>query len=188
METTEKIVEAYVRYVKNWATIPNIRCDGQHEIDLIAINPQTLERYHIETSISISPKFSMLTANTFDAESLKVRIKKPVMRRMIGYFVEAKFNVVSVINRLAQFGFAEGKYARIIVTWGWTQDAEIQAKEFAITLWDFRIMMREIAENMNKLNAYFTDDTLRTLQLYVGALKANKPTKQAGRAAHAAAV
>ena len=36
METTEKIVEAYVRYVKRWATIPNIRCDGQYEIDLLA--------------------------------------------------------------------------------------------------------------------------------------------------------
>jgi hypothetical protein len=34
METTEKIVEAYVRYVKRWATIPNIKCDGQFEIDL----------------------------------------------------------------------------------------------------------------------------------------------------------
>ncbi len=33
METTEKIVEAYVRYVKGWATIPNIKCPGQNEID-----------------------------------------------------------------------------------------------------------------------------------------------------------
>jgi hypothetical protein len=39
METTEKIVEAYVRYIKGWATIPNIRCEGQHEIDLMAIDP-----------------------------------------------------------------------------------------------------------------------------------------------------
>jgi len=37
METTEKIVEAYVRYVKDWATIPNIKCKGQFEIDLLAI-------------------------------------------------------------------------------------------------------------------------------------------------------
>jgi hypothetical protein len=28
METTKKIVEAYVRYMKRWATIPNIRCDA----------------------------------------------------------------------------------------------------------------------------------------------------------------
>ena len=39
METTEKIVEAYVRYVKGWATIPNIKCPGQNEIDILAVNP-----------------------------------------------------------------------------------------------------------------------------------------------------
>jgi hypothetical protein len=52
METTEKIVEAYVRHVKGWATISNIRCHGQYEIDLLAIDPKSLARYHIETSVS----------------------------------------------------------------------------------------------------------------------------------------
>ena len=42
METTERIVEAYVRYIKGWATIPNIRCGGQLEIDLLAIDPALL--------------------------------------------------------------------------------------------------------------------------------------------------
>ncbi|MFP5260339.1 MAG: hypothetical protein ACLGJB_00355 [Blastocatellia bacterium] len=36
METTEKIVESYCRYVKQWFTIPNIKCKGQYEIDLLA--------------------------------------------------------------------------------------------------------------------------------------------------------
>jgi hypothetical protein len=54
METTEKIVEAYVRYVKRWATIPNITCAGQFEIDLLAIDPVGLERYHIESGVSVS--------------------------------------------------------------------------------------------------------------------------------------
>ena len=53
METTEKIVEAYVRYVKGWATIPNIKCPGQCEIDLLAIDPLSLDRYHIESGVSI---------------------------------------------------------------------------------------------------------------------------------------
>lgn len=39
METTETIVEAYVRYIKGWATIPNIKCSSQLEIDLLAIVP-----------------------------------------------------------------------------------------------------------------------------------------------------
>ena len=54
METTERVVESYVRYVKGWATIPNIRCPRQLEIDLLAIDPVNGQRYHIETSVSIS--------------------------------------------------------------------------------------------------------------------------------------
>ena len=60
METTERIVEAYVRYVEGCATIPNIRCDGQMEIDLLAINPVTLDRYHIESGVSVSGSYSAM--------------------------------------------------------------------------------------------------------------------------------
>ena len=63
METTERVVEAYVRYVKGWATIANIRCEGQFEIDLLAIDPVTLGRYHIESGVSISGGYSKLTAS-----------------------------------------------------------------------------------------------------------------------------
>ena len=51
MESTEKIVDSYVRYLEHCATIPNIRCNGQHEIDLLAIKPVILARYQIETSV-----------------------------------------------------------------------------------------------------------------------------------------
>lgn len=48
METTEKVVESYCRYVRQWFTIPNIKCRGQYEIDLLAVdttNPKALSRY-----------------------------------------------------------------------------------------------------------------------------------------------
>jgi hypothetical protein len=83
METTEKIVETYVRYVLTWATIPNIRCKGQLEIDLLAIDPVKLDRYHIETSVSSSNAFSRLTAGVFDPQRLKERTQKPKMRRTL---------------------------------------------------------------------------------------------------------
>ena len=38
METTEKIVESYCRYVKGWFTLPNIKCAGQYEVDLLAVD------------------------------------------------------------------------------------------------------------------------------------------------------
>ena len=100
METTEKIVEAYVRHVKGWATISNIRCEGQYEIDLLAVNPVTLERYHIETSVSGSQVFAKLTAKTFDPILIKKRVQKPAMRRTLGYFVESKFGKPEVVAKL----------------------------------------------------------------------------------------
>jgi hypothetical protein len=65
METTEKIVESYWRYVKQWFTIPNIKCKGQYEVDLLAVDttaPRRLSRYHIGCGISISGSYSTLTA------------------------------------------------------------------------------------------------------------------------------
>jgi len=169
METTERIVEAYVRHVKRWATIPNVRCDGQNEIDLIAIDPKTGARSHIEVSVSISQGFGKLTNKPFDPEKAKERVHKASQRRTLGYFVEAKFSRASVVNRLTEYGFEAGKYKRIIVTWGWEDGVPEVAAKAGVELWDFRSMMREIAEEIEGSREYFADDTLRTLNLFAHA-------------------
>jgi hypothetical protein len=119
METTEKIVEAYVRYVRGWATIPGVRCAGQYEIDLLAIDPVKLTRYHIETSVH-GAAFAKLTAKPFDPLLLKKRVRAPAMRRTLGFFIERKFNAPEIIKRLAQFGFKRNAYRKVVVTLGWT--------------------------------------------------------------------
>ena len=129
METTEKIVEAYVRYLKGWATIPNVQCLGKHEVDLLAINPRTNEKYHIEVSISISGSFSKLTAHPFDPEKYKDTRQKPSQRRTLDYFIERKFNSEKVTKTLENLGFKKGQYKKVIVSWGWKEDV----KRLAIT-------------------------------------------------------
>jgi len=166
METTEKVVEAYVRYVKGWATIPNIKCGGQSEIDLLAIDPVSLERYHIEVSVHITGSFSRLTNEPFDAELAKERVEKPKQRRTLGFFIERKFGSVGVIDALRHHGFGPGEYRKVIVTWGWTEDASKEAKANSIDLWDFRAILNEIADHCADKSHYFSDDTLRTLQLF----------------------
>ncbi len=116
METTEKIVEAYVRCVKDWATIPNIKCKRQFEIDLLAIDPVKLNRYHIESSVSISGAYSKLKAKPFNEISYKDRVQKPKQRRTIGYFLERKFESEPVVETLKKYGFIPGKYSKVIVT------------------------------------------------------------------------
>ncbi|MFQ5432912.1 MAG: hypothetical protein ACE5EN_10450, partial [Nitrospinota bacterium] len=105
METTEKIVEAYTRYVKGWFTMPNIKCGGQKEIDLLAIdvsNSKEIRRYHIESGVSISGSYSLLTNNPFSTDDLKVRVKQPGQRRTLGYFIEHKFNNQHVLKNLTR--------------------------------------------------------------------------------------
>jgi hypothetical protein len=166
METTERVVESYVRYVKKWATIPNIRCDGQLEIDLFAIDPMTNERYHIETSVSISSGFNKLTGKDFCTEAVKQRVKAAEQRRTVGFFIERKFFAPHVLSMLGKFGCNDEGCNRIIVTWDWTNEAAAQAQRRNITLWRFGDLMNEIAESVRGRKAYFGDDTLRTLHLF----------------------
>ena len=178
METTEKIVEAYVRYVRRWATIPNITCAGQFEIDLLAIDPISLERYHIESGVSVSGSYSALTAKPYDPGDLKIRVKIAGTRRTLGYFIERKFGSPSVIARLADYGFEPGNYSNVIVTWGWTDEAAREANAKNVMLWDFRNLIAEIAEVTRRHRSHFTDDTIRTLQLYMRALGYRKQSME----------
>jgi len=169
METTEKVVEAYVRYIKGWATIPNVKCKGQYEIDLLAIDPKTGDRYHIESTVSVSRKFSKLTDDPFDPARYKQPVSKAPQRRTIEFFHVRKFTPQEVLETLAGFGFREGNYERVVVSWDWTPEAEEQAALLGIRLWRFPDILNRISETLEGTRTYFTDDTLRTLQLFARA-------------------
>lgn len=173
METTEKIVESYCRYVEGWFTIPNIKCKKQYEIDLLAIDTSRprIRRYHVECGISISGSYSKLTAKNFSVEELRQREKMAGQRRTIDYFIKRKFEAPEVLDRLAEYGFKDENYQRIIVTWGATEDARKKAEKHGILLWDFPDLLTKIADKHRQSRSYFTDDTARTIQLFDMALK-----------------
>jgi hypothetical protein len=159
-------VEAYVRYIKKWATIPNIKCSGQLEIDLLAIDPVTQDRYHIESGVSVSVAYSKLTTRPYSESLRKQRVKAAGQRRTIGYFIERKFGHPAVLKELEEYGFTEGNYQKVIVSWGWTDEASEVAHQEGIELWDFRKLMHEITSALRATRSYFTDDTMRILHLY----------------------
>lgn len=172
MYTAEKIIASYCNYILGWATIPNIKCDrGQYEIDLIAIDPKSGDKYHIECSVLISSSFSKLTDKEFSPEKLKQRVEKPKQRMTIDYFKEIKFGAPEVIEKLKQYGFREGEYGKIIVADGWTEEAEKRSKEYGIELWDFNEKLTELIEYCEKSTKYYEDDTLRSIQFLLRALK-----------------
>jgi len=166
METSEKIVEAYVRYVKGWATIPNIRCGGQKEVDLLAIDPKSGERYHIESGVSVSGTYSKLTDRPFNLKKLRTRTRQAEQRRTVGYFVDTKFEADAVRTELRRYGFHGRNYRRVIVSWGWTEEAGRSAARHRIELWDMRHMLAELTSTFGGKRTHFMDDTLRTMQLY----------------------
>jgi hypothetical protein len=167
METTEKIAESYCRYVKQWFTIPNIKCKGQYEIDLLAVDttsPPEIKRYHIECGVSISGSYSKLTAKPFSIGDLRTRVKQAGQRRTIGFFVERKFQQKHVLAELKKYGFVPGNYERVIVTWGFTPDPmDLRRKQ-------------EIAAAHREHKTYFTDDTARTIQLFDMAVEGQRST------------
>jgi len=169
METTERIVEAYTRYVRGWATLPSIRCEGQLEIDLLAIDLVSLDRYHIESGVSVSGAYSKLTNQPYSPDVLKQRTKQAGQRRTLGYFSDRKFGDPHVVSKLKEYGFEDGNYRKIIVTWGWQDGVEEAARAAGILLWDFRDLIHEIAERFTGDRTYFGDDTLRTLHLFARA-------------------
>lgn len=180
METTEKVVESYCRYVKQWFTIPNIKCEGQYEVDLLAVDttsPNKLGRYHIECGVSISGSYSKLTDKPFSTEQLRIRVQQAGQRRTIGFFIHRKFEQAQVLAEIKKYGFLPGNYQRIIVTWGATDGAQAVAKQNDILLWDFRELLQEIAAANRDHKTYFTDDTARTIQLFAMATDGRKSKK-----------
>ncbi|MGD0655728.1 MAG: hypothetical protein ABSA16_15420 [Thermoguttaceae bacterium] len=168
METTEKIVDAYVHYVKGWFTIPNIKCRGQFEIDLLAVDAAkngNIRRYHIESGISISGAYSLLTTKPFSDEERKKRGKQAGQRRTLGFFTERKFGAKQVLEKLKEYGFEPGNYTKVIVSWDWNADVPAAAKDAGVELWSFKEILRKIAERCQSYRTYFTDDTMRTLHL-----------------------
>jgi len=49
---------------------------------------------------------------------------------------------------------------------GWEDDVPAVAEKLNIELWDFKEILKTIADTFQKEKTYFTDDTLRALQLF----------------------
>ena len=178
MKTTEKIVETYCRYVKQWFTISNIRCSGQYEIDLLAVDTtdkgKGLGRYHIECGVSISGSYSTLTANDPSSDMRTDLVQAAGQWRTVGDFIERTFDKAEVQEQLAVYGFMPGNHKRVIVTWGATDDATALALKKDVELWDFRDLLHQIADLQREHHSFFTDDMVRTIQLYSMAFNAPK--------------
>ena len=164
METTERIVEAYCRYIKHWFTIPNIRVKN-NEIDLIAVDKDG-KKAHIEIGISISGSFSKLKDTEYQSSEEKDRVNQATARTKLGYFENKKFGSPEIINELSDvYGFEANSYRKIIVVWSAEETAIRTAKEHGIDIWLLPELIQEIESHFREESGYYRDDTIRTLHL-----------------------
>lgn len=52
MEPEVHIIEKYFQVVKGCLTMASIHCRGGKEIDLLAMNPKTQEKYRVEARVT----------------------------------------------------------------------------------------------------------------------------------------
>lgn len=169
MEASEHIVESFVRFVKGWFTITNIKGSQNKEIDILAVEPNSNNRYHIEVSVHITGQFQYLHTSYYKDKD------KSGWKRHINFFYE-RFKDNRVKDKLKEYGFTDTNHTKIIVTWDISdtegileknQDKHIpcwKVKNKNILIWKMPDILKYFTEKTMDTK-YQTDDILRTIQL-----------------------
>ena len=161
METAERIVEAYVRHVKKWATVPNVKYRVPRswaDLDLLAVNPADGYRFHIEVVSSTSPDWQCIGLAEFE------RIANRVFCRQ------------EAAEALHSYGFYPGQYKKVLVLPGYGRETSTAAQEQSIDLWPMKTVLNDTATFAAEHAEAFADDLVRMLQLLqcAGMLRINQ--------------
>lgn len=161
LEPEVHLIDKYLQEVKKWLTMTNIGLGKKKkEIDLLAINPRTGEKYHIESRVSIS-SFGKLRVHE------RKRSNKTSLRNGLNYFSREKFDNTIMVNGIREI-FGNTNYSRILIVWDVEDESVIDvAKEkFGIEIWYMEEILDELKEAIlqDKIKGS-RDDILRTVEL-----------------------
>jgi len=107
MEPEVQIVEKYFQLIRHCFTMTNIRCKGNKEIDLLAVNPIKPEYYHVESRVSTTFKLGENATYTKDGRC---------HRDGLDYFSKEKFEHPLVKEKIREL-FGASKYRKWLVVW-----------------------------------------------------------------------
>jgi hypothetical protein len=99
LEPEVHIVERYMQLVKKCFTMTNLMLGGGKEVDLLAYNPRTREKYHVEVRVTIGRGFRLRLIDTQTKDGRK-------HRRGLDTLNEAKFVHPTVAKRSRRFSAA----------------------------------------------------------------------------------
>jgi len=144
-----------MQLVKKCFTMTNIMLEGGKEIDLLAVNPISGEKYHIEVRVTIEKGFRIRMVDTQTKSGRK-------HRRGIDTLNEIKFKPVEdAVKEI----FGSSEYKKVLVVWDVEDSGVIeQAKsDYDIEVWKMADLMNQLMQEV-KTKAY-RNDVLRTIQL-----------------------
>lgn len=157
MEPEVHIVDRYMQLVKKCFTMTNIMLEGGKEIDLLAFNSTTREKFHIEVRIATGRGFRLRLVDTQTKSGRK-------HRRGLDTLNEIKFAHPTVVNAVKEI-FGSGEYRKVLVVWD-VEDSRVieQAKSvYGIEIWKISSIINELMREV-KTKPY-RNDVLRTIQL-----------------------
>lgn len=157
------MIEKYFHEVLRCFTMTNIRLKGGKEIDLLAVNPRTGEKWHVEARVSTTFKLRVESTKTKNGRSHKDGLD---------YFYEEKFNHPTVKEAVKKI-FGSGDYKKVIVVWGVKENKVFaKAKNLGIEIWLIADLIKELKEQIEKGQIKGSrDDILRTIELVIKGLQ-----------------
>jgi hypothetical protein len=160
LEPEVHIVERYMQLVKKCFTMTNVMLEGGKEIDLLAVDPISGAKYHIEVRVAIGRGFRLRMVDTQTKSGRK-------HRRGMDTLNEIKFAHPTVVKAVMEI-FGSSEYKKVLVVWDVEEKSVIeQAKNrYNIEVWKMSDIMSELIGEV-KTKAY-RDDVLRTVQLISG--------------------
>jgi len=146
-----------MQLVKKCFTMTNIMLEGGKEIDLLAVNPISGQKFHIEVRVAIGKGFRLRLIDTQTKNGRK-------HRRGMDTLNATKFLHPTVVNAIGEI-FGSSEYKRVLVVWDVEgKDVIKQTKKlYSIEVWKMSDILRELIGEV-KTRAY-RNDVLRTLQL-----------------------
>ena len=157
MEPEVHIIDRYMQLVKKCLTMTNIMLRGGKEIDLLAYNPQTNEKYHIEVRVTTGRGFRLRLIDTQTKNGRK-------HKRGLDTLNEIKFEPPIVVDAVREI-FGTSDYKKVLVVWDVQNNEVIKgAKEvYSIEVWKLSEIMSEMMKEIGTKS--YRDDVLRTVQL-----------------------
>jgi len=137
----------------------NIMLKGGKEIDLLAINPRTNEKFHIECRVSISKGFSLREKDTRTRNGKKHKIGLDTLSA-------TKFEHPTVVAKIKEI-FGNSEYKKVLIA-GFILSEEVVEKAksiYNIEIWQISKLVDQLLLSVGSKG--HRDDILRTLQLFI---------------------